>query len=193
MGGDFVSKRTEELIGARRREKSKQLHKEQKEEYDKIKTLQETEGLAESSNGVGKNESARALPTFQTTETRKPETIEIETANFDQSEGSKVEEKVKVSDPGLSPEVGRGIVTPEKMPSILRKPTNKFVDAVNSLVASLIPPATSTFNAEQFAKKLKTEEQFPLNSIWYLKYSVLSCPAVRYSNRLMIHGEFLEN
>jgi len=95
----------------------------------------------------------------------------------------------------LSAEQIVGIVQPESMPSdSLPKPTNKLVEAVNSLTNSLLdrfmPVHSYNFDLELFANRVKNDARYPVNESWLTDYSALSCPALKYTDRFLIHGEF---
>lgn len=85
-----------------------------------------------------------------------------------------------------------GIVTPEtgvKVPG-LEKKAGMLVTAINNLMEKLIPVETKKFDLAAFSSKMSMEQQWPLEEGWTTDYQVLSCPAVKFTDRFLIHGEF---
>merc|ERR1712130_509234 len=85
-----------------------------------------------------------------------------------------------------------GIVTPEipgPMP-VLEKKNNMLVNAINNLMEKFLPLETKTFDLQDFSQRIRNNNQWPLEDSWYSDYEVLSCPAVKFTDRFLIHGEF---
>jgi len=85
-----------------------------------------------------------------------------------------------------------GIVTPETPVPIeaLEKKNNMLVNAVNNLMEKFLPLETKKFDLQDFSQRLRNSEQWPLEETWYNDYEILSCPAVKFTDRFLIHGEF---
>jgi len=85
-----------------------------------------------------------------------------------------------------------GIVTPEtpvSMP-VLEKKNNMLVNAINNLMEKFLPLETRKFDLQDFSQRLRNSNQWPLEDSWYSDYEMLSCPAVKFTDRFLIHGEF---
>jgi len=85
-----------------------------------------------------------------------------------------------------------GIVTPEtpvSMP-VLEKKNNMLVNAINNLMEKFLPLETKKFDLQDFSERLRNNNQWPLEDSWYSDFEVLSCPAVKFTDRFLIHGEF---
>jgi len=85
-----------------------------------------------------------------------------------------------------------GIVTPETpVPmAVLEKKNNILVNAINNLMEKFLPIETRKFDMQDFSERLRNNDQWPLEETWYSDYEVLSCPAVKFTDRFLIHGEF---
>jgi len=85
-----------------------------------------------------------------------------------------------------------GIVTPETSVSmpVLEKKNNMLVNAINNLMEKFLPLETRKFDLQDFSERLRNSNQWPLEDSWYSDYEVLSCPAVKFTDRFLIHGEF---
>jgi len=85
-----------------------------------------------------------------------------------------------------------GIVTPETPVPIeaLEKKNNMLVNAINNLMEKFLPLETKKFDLQDFSQRLRNSEQWPLEETWYNDYEILSCPAVKFTDRFLIHGEF---
>jgi len=85
-----------------------------------------------------------------------------------------------------------GIVTPETpVPmAVLEKKNNILVNAINNLMEKFLPLETRKFDMQDFSERLRNNDQWPLEETWYSDYEVLSCPAVKFTDRFLIHGEF---
>jgi len=83
-----------------------------------------------------------------------------------------------------------GIVQPATMPDVLEKPANKIVAAMNKLVESFLTPKNYAFDLEKFTENMKNDVSHPVNVSWYTNYEVMHCPAQKFTDRFLIHGEF---
>jgi len=83
-----------------------------------------------------------------------------------------------------------GIAQPEKMANVFGKKTNMLVNAINNLMEKFLPIESRDFNLESYSEKLKHDKKWPLEESWSRDYEVLSCPAVKFTDRFLIHGEF---
>jgi len=101
---------------------------------------------------------------------------------------------VEEEDENVKEEAARegGIVTPETPVSIpvLEKKNNMLVNAINNLMEKFLPLETKKFDLQDFSERLRNNNQWPLEDSWYSDYEVLSCPAVKFTDRFLIHGEF---
>merc|ERR1712059_60831 len=84
------------------------------------------------------------------------------------------------------------IVQPADMKNIFEKKGNLLVKAINNLVEHFLPTESAGFDLQAFASKLKTENLWPIEKSWTTDHEAMSCPAVKFTDRFLIHGEFFE-
>eukprot|EP00091_Calanus_sinicus_P016016 TRINITY_DN35188_c0_g1_i1.p1 TRINITY_DN35188_c0_g1~~TRINITY_DN35188_c0_g1_i1.p1 ORF type:complete len:135 (-),score=39.10 TRINITY_DN35188_c0_g1_i1:24-428(-) len=82
-----------------------------------------------------------------------------------------------------------GIVQPEKMVNVFEKKANVVVEAISNLVQQFLPVESVQFDLEKFSTKLKSG-QWPLDPSWLTDHEVMSCPAAKFTDRFLMHGEF---
>jgi len=92
-----------------------------------------------------------------------------------------------LTDPKSSP----GIVQPEKMVNVFEKKANVVVEAISNLVQQFLPVESRHFDIDKFTMSLKSD-QWSLDPSWRSDYEVMTCPAVKFTDRFLIHGEFFE-
>jgi len=84
------------------------------------------------------------------------------------------------------------IIQPAEMKNIFEKKGNLLVKAINNLMDKFImEPEPTEFDSEEFAKRLKTQ-RYPVNESWLSDFQVMSCPATKFTDRFLIHGEFFK-
>ena len=85
-----------------------------------------------------------------------------------------------------------GFVQPEKMINIFEKKMNPVVEALSSLVQQFVPVESQHFDLEKYSAKLKAdlETRYKVEETWSSDYFSLTCPAVKFSDRFLVYGEF---
>lgn len=85
-----------------------------------------------------------------------------------------------------------GIVQPEKMINIFEKKMNPVVEALSSLVQQFVPVESQHFDLEKYTARLKAdlETKYKVEETWSSDYFSLTCPAVKFSDRFLVYGEF---
>ena len=88
-----------------------------------------------------------------------------------------------------------GIVQPEKMVNVFETKVNPLVSAISNIVNQFLPLETQDFNLEKFAANLQTykESRMSLDPGWSRDYLVMTCPAVKFTDRFLFYGEFFED
>jgi len=84
-----------------------------------------------------------------------------------------------------------GIVQPEKMVNVFEKKANVVVEAISSLVQQFLPVESVQFDLDKFSARVQSG-QWPLEQSWLTDYEAMSCPAVKFTDRFLMHGEFFE-
>jgi len=85
-----------------------------------------------------------------------------------------------------------GIVQPEKMVNVFEKKANVVVEAISNLVQQFLPVESVQFDLDKFSGRLQAG-QWPLEESWLTDYEAMSCPAVKFTDRFLMHGEFFED
>jgi len=85
-----------------------------------------------------------------------------------------------------------GIVQPAKMVNVFEKKANVVVEAISNLVQQFLPVESVQFDLDKFSARLKSG-QWPLDPAWLTDHDIMSCPAVKFTDRFLIHGEFFED
>ena len=87
-----------------------------------------------------------------------------------------------------------GIVQPEKMVNVFETKVNPLVSAISNIVNQFLPVESQDFNLEKFAAKLASdkESKMVVERSWTRDYSVMTCPALRFTDRFLFYGEFFE-
>ena len=85
-----------------------------------------------------------------------------------------------------------GIVQPEQMINIFEKKMNPVVEAISSLVQQFVPVESQHFDLEKYSAKLRAdlETRYKVEETWTSDYFSLTCPAVKFSDRFLVYGEF---
>jgi len=84
-----------------------------------------------------------------------------------------------------------GIVQPEKMVNVFEKKANVVVEAISNLVQQFLPVESVQFDLDKFSARVQSG-QWPLEQSWLTDYEAMSCPAVKFTDRFLMHGEFFE-
>ena len=87
-----------------------------------------------------------------------------------------------------------GIVQPETMVNVFETKVNPLVSAISNIVNQFLPVESQDFNLEKFAAKLASdkESKMVVERSWTRDYSVMTCPALRFTDRFLFYGEFFE-
>ena len=85
-----------------------------------------------------------------------------------------------------------GIVQPEKMVNIFEKKMNPVAEVLSSLVQRFVAVESQHFDLEKYTARLKTdlETRYKVEETWTSDYFSLTCPAVKFSDRFLVYGEF---
>ena len=85
-----------------------------------------------------------------------------------------------------------GIVQPEKMVNVFEKKMNPVVEVISKIVNKIMPVDSQQFDLEIFTNKLQQDLQtrFKTDPIWNEDYFVMTCPAVKFTDRFLSYGEF---
>ena len=69
---------------------------------------------------------------------------------------------------------------------------NPVVEAISSLVQQFVPVESQHFDLEKFSAKLRAdlETRYKVEETWTSDYFSLTCPAVKFSDRFLVYGEF---
>ena len=69
---------------------------------------------------------------------------------------------------------------------------NPVVEALSSLVQQFVPVESQHFDLEKYSAKLKAdlETRYKVEETWSSDYFSLTCPAVKFSDRFLVYGEF---
>ena len=88
-----------------------------------------------------------------------------------------------------------GIVQPEKMVNVFETKVNPLVSAISNIVNQFLPVESQDFDIEKFAAKLQSdkESKMTLDPSWTTDYFVLTCPALKFTDRFLFYGEFFED
>jgi len=107
------------------------------------------------------------------------------------TEGPKNESGEKSPNPPVEEaDMRPGIVQPANMVNEFEKKKNLLVSAISNLMEKFLPVESRQFDIQAFSNKLKNDETFPLTEGWDRDYEALSCPAVKFTDRFLFHGEF---
>ena len=88
-----------------------------------------------------------------------------------------------------------GIVQPEKMVNVFESKVNPLVSAISNIVNQFLPVESQDFNLEKFAAKLASDKESKMlvDSSWTSDYTVMTCPALKFTDRFLFYGEFFED
>jgi len=88
-----------------------------------------------------------------------------------------------------------GIVQPEKMVNVFDTKVNPLVSAISNIVNQFLPVESQDFNLEKFAAKLASDKESKMlvENSWTTDYTVMTCPALQFSDRFLFYGEFFED
>ncbi|XP_044728045.1 ER degradation-enhancing alpha-mannosidase-like protein 2 [Chrysoperla carnea] len=74
----------------------------------------------------------------------------------------------------------------------LNEETNNFMQIIPEFVQKYITPVSKKFDAKMFLERIRFENKYPKNSSWEINYSLLSCRAQPYLQRISLLGEFFD-
>lgn len=82
-----------------------------------------------------------------------------------------------------------GIIQPAKMPNMFERRANLVIETLSNLMGRFLPLNSYEFRLEEFTEKLQQSSR-PVNESWVADWAVMSCPAQKFTDRFLIHGEF---
>ena len=87
-----------------------------------------------------------------------------------------------------------GIVQPEKMVNVFETKVNPLVSALTNIVNQFLPVESQAFDLEKFAANLQSDKEtkMMLDPSWTTDYFVMTCPALKFTDRFLFYGEFFE-
>jgi len=87
------------------------------------------------------------------------------------------------------------IVQPEKMINVFETKVNPLVSAISNIVNQFLPVESQDFDLEKFAAKLQSDKdsKMSLEPSWTKDYFVMTCPALKFTDRFIFYGEFFED
>jgi len=189
---EILRKQAQEAAAEQKRkdEEKRKLIREAREnrskeniDVNKVETNNDTEFETEDDD-IEDDEDEENKPEFSS---QKEATVPSDSPKHTEAMITRLSRGEVLTDPAATP----GIVQPEKMVNVFEKKANVVVEAISNLVQQFLPVESVQFDLEAFSANLKSG-QWPLEQSWLTDHEVMSCPAVKFTDRFLIHGEFFE-
>jgi len=120
-----------------------------------------------------------------------PEFSKEKQSSTEEPESEQVDKKQHLQKQSTGEHImSNGIVQPEKMPNTFLEKPNKLVETINSLMEHFTSPSNIPFDLHSYTNKMKTDASYPLEDGWTTDFSGMNCPAAKFTDRFLIHGEF---